>query len=65
MNSHNPEKLARNEAIRLESGKLRAPHDHLVTDAKLSIDDSFDLGSDPYNSTGRHVIMKNKFKLED
>ena len=65
MNSHNVEKVARSESIRLESGKPRASHDELAADVELSIDDSFDLGSDPYNSTGRHVIMKSKIRLED
>ena len=65
MNSHNAEKLARNESIRLESGRPRAPHDGVKADVELTIDESFDLGSDPYNSTGRHVIMKSKINRED
>ena len=32
---------------------------------ELSLDEDFDLGGDPYNSTGRHVIITPKNNLED
>ena len=29
----------------------------LIVQTELSLDDNFDLGTDPYNSTGQHVIL--------
>ncbi|NIS90650.1 MAG: hypothetical protein GTN98_11335 [Woeseiaceae bacterium] len=67
MNSHNPEKMIKDETVRIESddGSVRILRADLVGENDLSIDEGFDLGGDPYNSTGRHVIIKPKTNLED
>jgi len=31
----------------------------------LSISEEMDKGSDPYNSTGQHVILKSRIEIED
>lgn len=36
-----------------------------ANDPELSVVDDLDLGGDPYNSTGRHVIIKSKLNLEE
>jgi hypothetical protein len=38
---------------------------NLIEAAELSISDDDDKGSDPYNSTGQHVIIKVKNDLQD
>lgn len=35
-------------------------HSDLNEVEELTIDEDFDLGADPYNSTGRHAIIKPK-----
>lgn len=67
MNAHNPEKMIKDETVRIESddGSVRILRADLVGENDLSIDEGFDLGGDPYNSTGRHVIIKPKTNLED
>jgi hypothetical protein len=32
---------------------------------ELAVAEDLDIGGDPYNSTGRHVIIKSKLNLED
>jgi len=34
-------------------------------DSNLTVDEDFDLGCDPYNATGQHVIMKSKIAKDD
>lgn len=67
MNSHNPEKMVKNETVRIEAddGSVRILKADLVGEDELSLDEGFDLGGDPYNSTGRHVIIKPRTNLED
>jgi len=36
----------------------------LVVQTELSLDDEFDLGTDPYNSTGQHVILGQKIRKD-
>jgi len=36
----------------------------LVTQSELSLDDDFDLGTDPYNSTGQHIILSQKSRKD-
>lgn len=36
----------------------------LVTQSELSLDDDFDLGTDPYNSTGQHVVLSQKIRKD-
>ena len=33
----------------------------LIQDTELSINDEADLGCDPYNATGQHVVLKKKY----
>lgn len=32
----------------------------LTNESGLQLDDDFDLGCDPYNATGQHVVIKSK-----
>lgn len=59
--------MIKDETVRIESddGSVRILRADLVGENDLSIDEGFDLGGDPYNSTGRHVIIKPKTNLED
>ncbi len=65
VNSHNAEKFARNESVCHGARPSRAPVARARSEAELRIDDEFDRGGDPYNSTGRHVIITAKIKRED
>ncbi len=60
MNSHNtkPESIVRKESARVNKSSL-------VEVDKLSISEDFDQGSDPYNSTGQHVVIKSNIDLQD
>ncbi len=40
-------------------------HSELNEIDELSIDEDFDLGGDPYNSTGSHVIIEQKKEVEE
>ncbi len=62
MNLHNTEKAAGQESDR---ARMRAARKKTDSDEELTIADEIDIGSDPYNSTGRHVIMTLKTKLEE
>lgn len=62
MNSHNSESLVGGKSISI---RLRASREKSDRDSELTIADDPDLGCDPYNSTGRHVIMTTKIELED
>lgn len=46
----------------IESSQDAAPEAPAL---ELSLSDDFDGSNDPYNSTGRHVIIKAKLALED
>ncbi len=36
----------------------------LTQQTELALDDEFDPGSDPYNATGQHVILKKKTRRD-
>ena len=36
----------------------------LTQQAELALDDDFDTGSDPYNATGQHVVLKRKIRRD-
>jgi hypothetical protein len=59
VNSHNADKVIRDESILVvaDDERVRVLRADVANEAELSIDDDFDLGGDPYNSTGRHVIL--------
>lgn len=65
MNSYNAEKWVRKESVRIEAKERRVVRANLVTGEELSLDEDFDIGGDPYNTTGRHVIIKPRINLED
>ena len=69
MNSHNTktEKAANDDSVRYESDadSVRVVRLDLTESADLAIADDLNPGGDPYNSTGQHVIIKSKLKLED
>ena len=60
MKPHNTktESAVRNESVRVIGSKL-------VDAEALSITVDEDKGSDPYNSTGQHVILKSKLDEQD
>lgn len=51
--------------IKAERSDVRVLNLDLVEPEGLELADDPDLGSDPYNSTGQHVIIKPKTNLED
>ncbi len=67
MDSHNIYKAANDDSVRIETDEkdARVLRADLAHEDELSIDEDFDLGGDPYNSTGRHVIIKSRIELED
>lgn len=67
MDSKNPGNQARPTRATLDAmnRRSRAENANLVDDPGLSVADDLDLGSDPYNSTGRHVIIKSRLNRED
>jgi hypothetical protein len=69
MNSHNSktEWVVSDEAVRIEADQkqVRVIKSNLVDESELAIEDDVDIGGDPYNSTGQHVIIKPKVDLED
>ena len=67
MNSHNVDKVVRDESVVVDADeeRVRVLQADVANEGELRIDDDFDLGGDPYNSTGRHVIIKPKDQLED
>jgi len=64
MNSHNPKpemSYHKTPAASAESiAEARVLSSSLIVQTELSLDDDFDLGTDPYNSTGQHVILGQK-----
>jgi hypothetical protein len=67
VDSHNSEKHARPTRATLDAmdKSSRVVNVTIVDEVELSVADDPDLGGDPYNSTGRHVIIKSKLNLED
>ena len=69
MNSHNTkaEKVVTKEALEIEArdGSVRVLQLDLIKANDLTIADDINPGSDPYNSTGQHVIIEPKIYLED
>ena len=61
MNSHNPktEAVVKNVTVQIAANEeeSRIVNENLIESAELAISDD-DMGSDPYNSTGQHVIIK-------
>lgn len=52
-------------AAEADGKKLRAVALDLVEESDLAVADDINHGGDPYNSTGRHVIIKSRLKLDD
>ena len=69
MNPHNAktESVVRDGSDRSGSKKdeVRVTSSRLIGAVDLSISEDCDTGSDPYNSTGQHVIIKPKLDLQD
>ena len=69
MNSHNPktESVVSKKPARIEADQeeVRVIKTNLVEAADLAISDDIDTGSDPYNSTGQHVIIRSKIDQQD
>ena len=69
MNSHNreTEKHVRIETIRVETDHkdVRILRSEIGHTNELAILDDDDTGGDPYNSTGQHVIIKSRNRLDD
>ena len=67
MNSHNADKVVRDESVTVgaDEDRVRVLKADVANESELRIEDDFDLGGDPYNSTGRHVIITPKELLED
>ena len=67
MNSHNVDKVVRDESVVVDADeeRVRVLKSDVANEGELRIDDDFDLGGDPYNSTGRHAIITRKEHLED
>ena len=69
MNSHNPktEKLVTSETIHVETDHkdVRILRSEIAPTNELAIVDDDDTGGDPYNSTGQHVIINSKSRLDE
>jgi len=69
MNSHNAKtaSVLSKESVRIETDHEDACvlKSELVDANELSIADDLDIGGDPYNSTGQHVVIKSKINLEE
>jgi hypothetical protein len=59
MNSHNLETRSDDS----DAPVAKAADQVVASD--LSISEDTDKGSDPYNSTGQHVILKSRIEIED
>lgn len=61
MNSHNPKPEMSHHKTPVASedsiAAAKVLSSSLIVQTELSLDDDFDLGTDPYNSTGQHVIL--------
>ncbi|NIO42879.1 MAG: hypothetical protein GTO41_23625 [Burkholderiales bacterium] len=69
MNSHKTkeEKVGKNEPICIETDHkdVRILRSRIQPTPELSIQDDDDIGGDPYNSTGQHVIIELKNQPEE
>jgi hypothetical protein len=69
VNSHNSKSDSQPEVAvaRVESDDepVRVIKSNLLEADELSISDELDVGGDPYNSTGQHVILKMKQELPE
>jgi hypothetical protein len=69
MNPHNTktESVIGHGSVRTRSDReaVRVTKSQLIGAVDLSISEDCDPGSDPYNSTGQHVIIKPKVDLQD
>jgi hypothetical protein len=69
MNSHSAktEAVVKNVTVQIAANEeeSRVVNANLIESAALTISDDDDTGSDPYNSTGQHVIIKAKLIPED
>jgi hypothetical protein len=69
MSSHNtkPGNIVRREDVVIEDAKdgIRVLRSTLLDTTELSVSEAYDGGGDPYNSTGRHVVIKAKLDLGD
>jgi hypothetical protein len=69
VDSHNTkaDKVVTNEVVSIDAGpeSVRVLQLDLVEASDLAIANDFNTGSDPYNSTGQHVIIKSRMDLED
>lgn len=67
MNSGNTNRHARPTLATLDAmdRRTRVVAVDIDDGPELSVADDPDLGADPYNSTGRHVIIKSRLQLED
>jgi hypothetical protein len=59
MNSHNVKTRSDESAAPV----IKTADQDVASD--LSISEDTDKGSDPYNSTGQHVILKSRIEIED
>jgi hypothetical protein len=66
VNSHNTktEKVVNNESVVTGTDSVRVLKIDLLDAGDLEIAED-NLGGDPYNSTGQHVIIKSKLDLGD
>ncbi len=67
VDSYNSDKHSRPTRATLDAmdKRSRVINVDFVDEPELSVADDDDVGGDPYNSTGRHVIIKSKLNLED
>jgi hypothetical protein len=69
VDSHNTkaDKVVTNEVVSIDAGLegVRVLQLDLLEASDLAIANDFNTGSDPYNSTGQHVIIKSRINLED
>jgi len=68
MISHNMKtsKVVSNEPVRVETDHkdMRVLKSELVDANELSIEDDYNTGGDPYNTTGQHLVVKSRIKAE-
>ena len=69
MSSHNTktEAVVKEEIVRVKGDRdeLRVLKSTLIDSSELSVSEDDEQGGDPYNSTGRHVVIKAKLDLGD
>lgn len=67
MNSHNTktDSVGKPARVVAEKEDVRVIKSSLFEAADLSISKDDDKGSDPYNSTGQHVVIKSKIDPQD